>query len=342
MEKKLLTVSVAAYNAAEWLDRCLESFVISEIMEELEIIIINDGSQDETVDIARKYVEQYPNTFFLIDKKNGGHGSTINVSIKEASGKYYKIVDADDWVTREGLLELVNCLKQTEADLVLSPYYLVDTVTGRKKLVSAVSAHIPNTDYYKMLRIQDYSMYITNLTHASTYKTCVLKHDEFHIDEHCFYVDEEYNIFALLYLKTVTFLETPLYCYLYGTEGQSVNPENMRKRRAQHQTVCKSVISFYCRNEKKIPVGAVEICKRKMALLLTTDYKIILSLEDWKQSYKEFVAYDHYIKEHSSYIYHMLETDNPSKWRYIIRLIRNRKRNWYRVVHAITYKMINL
>ena len=101
---KILSISIAAYNAEKWIERCLDSFCIPEIAADIEVIIVNDGSTDHTEQYAHKYVVLYPDIFRLINKKNGGHGSTINVGIKKACGKYFKIVDADDWVEKEGLI----------------------------------------------------------------------------------------------------------------------------------------------------------------------------------------------------------------------------------------------
>ena len=131
---KILTISVAAYNSEGWLTRCLDSFVIDEVMDKLEVIIVNDGSTDGTHDIASEYCSRYPDVFRLIDKKNSGHGSTINTSLKAATGKYYKLVDSDDWVEKAGLIKLVHALEKTDADLVLNPFYEVETDLVRKKL----------------------------------------------------------------------------------------------------------------------------------------------------------------------------------------------------------------
>ena len=79
----------------------------SKEFSKLDIIVVNDGSTDQTVEITNKYVEKYKQSIRLINKENGGHGSTINTSIKHAKGKYYKILDSDDWVNSENLNRLV-------------------------------------------------------------------------------------------------------------------------------------------------------------------------------------------------------------------------------------------
>ena len=98
MDEKILTVTIPSYNVEAYLEDCLESFVNSEVMDDIEVLIVNDGSSDNTVKIAQRYVDKYENTFRLINKENGGHGSTINTGVREAKGKYFKVVDGDDWV----------------------------------------------------------------------------------------------------------------------------------------------------------------------------------------------------------------------------------------------------
>ena len=120
--EKILTISIAAYNAEKYISKCLDSLLNTRVRDQLEIIIVNDGSTDDTLIIAQRYYVNYPNIIKIIDKENGGHGSTINASIKEATGKYYKIIDSDDWVDENGLEKLVDYLSYHNVDMVLNPF----------------------------------------------------------------------------------------------------------------------------------------------------------------------------------------------------------------------------
>ena len=117
MDEKILTVTVPSYNVQAYLEDCLESFVNSEVMDDIEVLIVNDGSSDDTATIAERYVSKYENTFRLINKENGGHGSTINTGAREARGKYFKVVDGDDWVDTRSFIRLVKLLKEIDADI---------------------------------------------------------------------------------------------------------------------------------------------------------------------------------------------------------------------------------
>ena len=122
---KVLSISVAAYNVEEVIPVCLDSFIKAKCIDDIEVLVVNDGSKDHTVDVVKPYVEKYPNSIILIDKPNGGHGSTINAALERASGKYFKVVDGDDWVDPAALDQLVNYLKSADVDLVLNDYMKV-------------------------------------------------------------------------------------------------------------------------------------------------------------------------------------------------------------------------
>ena len=113
---KVLSVVIPAFNIEKYIDETLQSFIASAVFSELEILIVNDGSVDGTKIKAESYSNKYPNNIRLINKENAGHGSTINVGIKEATGKYFKVVDGDDWVDSEGLVRVVEKLKTETAD----------------------------------------------------------------------------------------------------------------------------------------------------------------------------------------------------------------------------------
>ena len=123
--QKILTITIPSYNVEAYIVATLDTMVTINNLDLLEILVVNDGSKDNTVAVAQQYVDKYPNSVRIIDKENGGHGSTINAGIREATGKYFKVVDADDWVDTENLDLLIEYLQETDVDNVLSPYYKV-------------------------------------------------------------------------------------------------------------------------------------------------------------------------------------------------------------------------
>ena len=124
--EKILTITVPSYNVEKFLNQTLNSFIHDEILDDIEVLIVDDGSKDHTAEIGKEYEEKYPQSFRVISKENGGHGSTINRGIAEAKGRYFKVVDGDDWVNTEDFVRLIQKLKGCSADYVFTNYYEVN------------------------------------------------------------------------------------------------------------------------------------------------------------------------------------------------------------------------
>ncbi|MEI3553139.1 MAG: glycosyltransferase family A protein [Acutalibacteraceae bacterium] len=134
--EKTLSISIAAYNVEEFLKNTLDSLVAPEIMDDIEVLIIDDGSKDNTAAIGKEFEDKYPNSFKVISKPNGGYGSTINAAIDAATGQYFKTLDGDDWYDTENLVRFVKDLKNMSADLILTPFTMVYEGTGEKQVIS--------------------------------------------------------------------------------------------------------------------------------------------------------------------------------------------------------------
>jgi len=320
---KTLTIVVPTYNVEKYLNQCLESFVIPEIMEELEVLIINDGSTDSSPQIGQKYVSQYPETFRLISKENGGHGSTINKGIEEATGKYFKVVDGDDWVLKDGLIHLVDYLKTIEADLILNNYYWIDDSTG--KTSCEVGLVCPTSLYGQKVSFDSVSDNIFFKMHAITYLTEILRKIPDKIDEHCYYVDMEYITFPIPFLNTVAAVADYVYMYRIGQPTQSVTIENMKKRCSQHEKVLNHLLQYFdtYKNIQKQSCMA-----RVVARVVTSQYKIYLSFG--KDHKKKLIAMENEI--HCNYPVIFKAIKNPA-------IIILRKSNYY--LFSIISKMVN-
>lgn len=268
---KVLSISVAAYNAAKDIKICLDSMVNSSVADDLEIIVVNDGSTDNTAEIVHDYELKYPGIVKLVNKENGGHGSTINASIKVATAKYYKIVDADDWVDADGIVKLVSWLKNNNADLVLNPYHIVDAHSRKQtttiypyKEGATIGQITPAKD------IKDIILYM----HSVTFSSEVVKKMGPIIGENCFYVDVEFVVFPMLYVKDFVCLDFPVYEYLLGTASQSMNIGNLIKRRDQHLKVTKRVIEFYEKNKNAVCSNVYQIVLNRARLAANNQYRI--------------------------------------------------------------------
>ena len=211
--KKILTVTVPSYNVEKFLENTLDSFVDERVLDDIEVLIVDDGSKDKTAEIGRKYEEKYPDTFRVISKENGGHGSTINRGIGEAKGKYFKVVDGDDWVDQDGFAELIQRLKTCDADYVFTNYYEVNDVTGELNPVTFPGIRKEEQMPFEMIANE------TRISmHALVLKTSILKENQIRLDEHSFYVDVEYILYPIPYVENVIYFD--IFVYMYRLESE--------------------------------------------------------------------------------------------------------------------------
>ena len=235
MNEKILTITIPSYNVEAYLEECLESFVNSEVMDDIEVLIVNDGSSDNTTKIAQRYVDKYENTFRLINKENGGHGSTINTGIREAKGKYFKVVDGDDWVDTRSFIRLVKVLKESDADIVASNYTWINHTTRLPE--KRQEYPFEKIEYNKLYKFEEIVGKTIIDMHATTVKTELFRMADEQIDEHTFYVDVEFIAFPIPYVRTVYFIEEPVYQYRLGLPGQSMSIQKMQKNLKNHLRV---------------------------------------------------------------------------------------------------------
>jgi len=246
--KKTLTVTVPAYNAEPWLKNNLDSFCIPEIMDDLEVLVIDDGSTDRTAEIGAEYQKRYPGTFRVISKENGGHGSGINTGIREASGRYFKVVDADDWVRKTPFMRLVKFLKTSEADLVSSGFLWAYDDGGDEKAFrtkAEMKEPFPDVVYGKTYSFDEIAGKAYIKIHNFTVRTAILKDHAVRVDENCFYEDTEFIVYPIPFVRTAVFLEGFVYMYRQGLAGQSVSMEKMQRNAAHYDRVIASLLRFY-------------------------------------------------------------------------------------------------
>ncbi|MGL4548995.1 glycosyltransferase family 2 protein, partial [Eubacterium aggregans] len=232
--EKTLTISIAAYNVSLFLEKNIESIIASNRLSQIDVIIVNDGSKDDTAEIAKKYMQQFPESISVIDKKNGGYGSTINHSLSKARGKYYRLLDGDDWVDSEALTSFIDSIMKFDFDLLLNPYKTVIEGLEKENIVH-ILAEVVHKRIYDLTEI---SSRIDLLPmHGMTFRTELLKENEIFITENCFYTDAEFTIFPLPFVSTVAYLNDVVYCYRIGLSEQSMSFNGFKKHYKEHQMV---------------------------------------------------------------------------------------------------------
>lgn len=241
---KLLTIAVAAYQVEAYLEQTLHSLLLPEALEEIEVLVVDDGSTDRTTEIGKRYQEQYPNTVRLIRQENGGHGAAVERGIQEAAGVYFKTIDGDDWVDAAGFLSLLAFLRTDDRmDIVCTPYHWVDHHSG--KVIKQISNAFDGVIYGKIYSFTEVCDDIYVNMHAMTYRTQLIQKYMPPIDHHCFYVDAEYVLLPIPYIQSIAFLEQSVYQYRLGTDGQSMNLRNMQKNCSHHEKVLGRILEAY-------------------------------------------------------------------------------------------------
>lgn len=230
---KLLTVSIAAYKADAYIEKALDSIVLSKYIDEIQVVVVNDGSKDKTVDIVNGYIAKYPTSVDLIDKENGGYGSTINASLKIARGRYYKLLDADDWFNTAELDKLIESLKNTTADVVICDYYRYYVADERIETVKT-----QNIEYGVVHDIKDLCSF--ELNQAFTVKTEIIQ-NQIYITEKCLYTDVEFCAKSIINSADFIYYPYCVYYYRIGREGQSVSSEGRMKHAAEHEYVVREL-----------------------------------------------------------------------------------------------------
>lgn len=306
--QKVLTITVPSYNVEAYLEECLDSFLCEEVMEDIEVLVVNDGSTDSTADIASRYEKLYPRTFRLITKENGGHGSTINTGVKEACGCYFKVVDGDDWVNAASFVRLVNYLKGRPADIVASNYTWIDHAT--KRPTSRQEYPYQNIEYGKIYPFADIVGKAFIDMHAMTIKTDLIRKANTPIDEHTFYVDMEFVAFPIPYVETVAFFEDAVYQYRLGLPGQSMSIQKMQKNMKNHMRVLMRLNHYYHQVEKGLSKDKKTYINTVVASMLTSQIKIYVSFPLGSGMRKEAMRLEAYFYKHNREAFDLVK--NPA------------------------------
>lgn len=303
---KYITFTVPCYNSAEYMRRCIDSLLV--IKDDAEIIIVNDGSTDSTPEIADEYALLYPDTVRVIHKENGGHGSGVNAGLKAACGKYFKVVDSDDWLDESSLEKLLLRIMQWEEKKYLLPdmivcNYVYDHLYENKKKSMAYRNVFREDTFLSWNETGSFypSQYL--VMHALIFRTDVLRKCKVVLPEHTFYVD---NIFAykpLPFVESIYYIDTDLYHYFIGREDQSVNEEVLKKRIDQQILVTKIVSE--CADLKAVGKKYPKLAKymtRNVSIMMSIS-SIHLLLINSEEAYRKRKLLWDYIKANNKNLY---------------------------------------
>ena len=244
---KYISFAIPCYKSQDYMAHAIESILPGG--DEVEIIIVNDGSKDKTSQIAHEYMDKYPDIIKVIDKENGGHGDAVNAGLANASGKYFKVVDSDDWVDEEALHKILMLMRHLEEDneqidMLISNYVYEKVGVTHKKCIHYRNV-LPQDEVFRWDDIGHFRLDQYILMHSVIYRTDMLKLSQMRLPKHTFYVDNIYVYYPLPHVRKIYYLDVDFYRYFIGREDQSVNEKVMIARVDQQIFVTKTMIDMY-------------------------------------------------------------------------------------------------
>lgn len=272
--EKTLSIIIPTYNMEKYLQKCLDSFMVSdENMKLLEVLIINDGSKDSSSQIAHEYESKYPDTFRVIDKENGNYGSCINRGLKEATGKYVKVLDADDYYDVAVCNRFVDFLNNKDVDLVINEYCIFDE---NDNITESYSFNLPIDREFGLDEFPDFmSTWLWH--HGITYRTQILRDMKYQQTEGISYTDDEWIFKPMVHVKSILYFPERLYYYLRGREGQTFDPKVLKKSLGNKIVVARSMLEYYIKTTSNETVQMPRYCYLKLKQRLTVLYNFIIT-----------------------------------------------------------------
>lgn len=303
---KILSIVVPCYNSQEYMKYCIESLLPGE--DNVEILIVNDGSSDNTGKIADEYVDKYPNIIRAIHQENGGHGEAVNAGIRNATGLYFKVVDSDDWVDTRAYLKILNTLKtfvkQSETvDMVISNF-VYEKENSRFKKVMKYDNVFPERRIFTWDEVGKFRVGQYILMHSIIYRTSILKECRLVLPKHTFYVDNLFSYVPLEFISKMYYLNVELYRYFIGREDQSVNEKVMIKRIDQQIKVNKIMIESV--DIEKIESPKLYRYMMRYLEIITTISGILAIRSGTKENLRKKKELWNYIKEKDIVLYRNL------------------------------------
>ena len=281
MQDKLLSIVVPTYNIEQYITKCIESFkkVQEKYYSEFEVIVVNDGSIDNSVQVVENLIIDSDLDLRIISKENGGHGSTINVGITEAKGKYFKVIDGDDWIDISSFETLLEKLKTIDVDMVISNYTEQHVYNNSTKSIDFLEKIKPDN-------VVSGLPYRRIPMHALIYRTAILKENSIKLSEKTFYVDMEYTLLPMKFVKNYIYYDLDIYQYFLGRPDQSMNINVMKQKSDHHYRVTKRILELY----KELSSDKIQekIVRGALVYLINKQCQLAIMNSELEQAYDLF------------------------------------------------------
>lgn len=303
---KLLSVAIPCYNSEAYMEKCVDSLLVGG--EEVEILIVDDGSTDKTAEIADAYAEKYPTIVRAIHQENGGHGEAVNAGIRNAQGLYFKVVDSDDWVNKEAYEKILKTLEELlrgpkTVDLFISNFVYEKQGATRKKVMQYRHC-FPQGEVFGWSDIGHMQKGKYLLMHSMIYRTQLLQQCGLELPKHTFYVDNLFAYEPLPYVKNMYYLDANFYRYFIGRDDQSVNEKVMIKRIDQQIRVNKMMVDVY--NRGNFTNKRLRAYMFRYLDIITTVSSIMLIRAETEEALQKKKELLEYIKSENRVLYRKL------------------------------------
>lgn len=303
---KLLSIAIPCYNSEAYMGKCIESLLVGG--EEVEIIVVNDGSKDRTAEIAEEYRAKYPSIIKVVNKENGGHGSAVNAGLENATGLYFKVVDSDDWVNAAAYKVILNKLEEYAGsrpmlDMLISNFIYDKVGVTHKKTMKYSSLSMPKDQLFTWNEVGHFFKGQYILMHSVIFRTKLLKQCGIKLPEHTFYVDNLFVFEPLPYVKNMYYLDVDFYHYFIGRDDQSVNEQVMISRIDQQLRVNYRMIDYMAENKSIIKNRHLKSYMLNYLDIITTISSIMLIKSGTEENLEKKKELWDYLKKKDRYVF---------------------------------------
>lgn len=310
---KLLTVAIPCYNSQDYMEHAVETALVGG--DDVEILLVDDGSTDNTAKIADELQEKYPAIIRAIHQENGGHGSAVNTGLAHATGLYYKVLDSDDWFDREAFLKVLDVLRgfaeeASGVDMLLANY-VYEKPSLHKHKVIRYDGVFPENRVFTWSDVKRFKVSQNILMHSVIYRTKMLRDCQLELPKHTFYVDNIFVYNPLPFVKKMYYVNADLYRYFIGREDQSVNEKVMIGRIDQQIKVNKLMIDAY--DLTKIKNKKLRDYMVKYLTMMMTVSSVFLIKEGTEESLQKREELWNYLKTQNKAMYRMVNKMALSK-----------------------------
>lgn len=226
---KLLSVVIPVYKVEKYIRKCIESLLVpAEQLSLLDIVIINDGTPDNSAHIAKEYAARYPDSIREIDQENRGHGGAWNHGTELAVGKYLFYLDSDDWFDTAEFSRLIDYLAHCDTDIVMLDKQNYYAETGRYEKLTYRNGLI---EPEHICQVNDYDWlacgcgYKMTYAHDCVYRTSMMQQYLPLFCEHVMYDDVSLQVIPIVIARDFIYTRIDVYRYYIGRPGQSFDPK---------------------------------------------------------------------------------------------------------------------